>query len=686
MIARAATAHRHVFVGMLCLLVYGVPLLYPPTSAPPGTVPGPEAWLLQRIFPSVPATWVVVRLIALATAALLLSRKAAVFDAGAPSPDATPASDRAQPVAGAVAIGIAVTQLCVSPWAGRFGPMGQFLYLSTLFFPALVLTSPARRWPARWAPDAVLTASVVALWVAMRCMTDVGSARVADVGERWQGWLDILDFVAQRKNLLTDLFDPNVPGVGGVLLFLHGVPWFQLKVLTPTIPLTQLFQFVWLAIGAIGVAALARMGIGARVAPLAAAVFLFAPYTRFFAIFPGPSLAGPLYVTAVALCALVALRRRSESALAALGAAVGIAVTLPTALPVVAFVVAAVAWGLRDAWRDVWRGGVAGLAACATAVVPAFPAVLSSSWWGRHLPWHGSISVLDATLLGQLPLHMGQPADAMVPWRSVDHVVSALLAPFAHPRISTRLWGDTIFDPLGAALIAIGVAVCVRSLRTSVPARVLLVFFVAALSPALFVSPVDVVDIAHAVALPVPAALLAAVGFAAIGRASGTLGTLAVTLAVCLGGTLVFDVVNPRILGASSFGIMHGALSSKDADRAIVLAYAKDFVRPTNMLFIGPISAFGPRPVGYFEYGGGEFPADLTGGGKDLLFWSRGYEQDFDTKTSLCRQWPQATFYEIWDPAHVGRVYAARVSDRAWEPQAPIHRWQSAPCPAARRG
>jgi hypothetical protein len=378
------------------------------------------------------------------------------------------------------------------------------------------------------------------------------------------------------------------------------------------------------------------------------------------------------------------VRRRSESAVAALGAAVGIALALPTAVPVVAFVVAAAAWALRGAWRDLWRGAAAGSAACAAAVLPAFANVLNPTWLRDPSRWDGAISVVDANLLGHLPLRIGH-AGLTIPSRPVDHIVSALLAPFAHPRIATRLWGDAVFDPVGAALIAIGVAVCVRSLRTSVPARMLLLFLFAALCPA-FVSRVDVVDIGHAVTLPVPAALLAAVGFAAV-ASSWPVGervrALAITLAVCVGGTLVFDVVNPRILSASSFGIVFRVLSPNDADRAVVLSYGKTFRQPTAFL-AGPITAFGgPRPVSYLEYEGGDLPAVLTSEGKDLLFWSRGYEQDFDVKTQICRQWPRATLYEVWDPAHVGRVHAARISDHGWEPLPPTDRWQSSPCPAA---
>ena len=81
-------------VGIACLLVYAAPLFYPPASAPLGTVPGPDAWLLQRIFPSVPATWVLVRLVALAAAAFLLTGQAGGLDVVVPCSDAPVRRDR----------------------------------------------------------------------------------------------------------------------------------------------------------------------------------------------------------------------------------------------------------------------------------------------------------------------------------------------------------------------------------------------------------------------------------------------------------------------------------------------------------------------------------------------------------------------------------------------------------------
>jgi hypothetical protein len=343
-------------------------------------------------------------------------------------------------------------------------------------------------------------------------------------------------------------------------------------------------------------------------------------------------------------------------------------------------------WSLRASWRGLWVGSLVALASFVAAVVPALPEVFTPTEIGHHFRWDGLISIIDGNLLGQLPLRAAPPAWANVSQRPFDIVVAALLAPFAHPRLAIRLWGDAIYDPLGAILIAVGLVACVRCALTSAVARVLLLVVLATLGPA-FVSPVDVVDIVHAVALPVPVAVLAAVGFAAVlrlapGRIAGRGATIAAAVAISLGGTILFDVVNPRILGTSAFGIMFRVLQPEAAGRVVVLAYGEGFVRPTKTLFTGPITAFGgPRPVGYLPYDGGELPAaGLAAEGKDLLFWSHGYDQDFDMRAAICSQWPEATLYEIWDEARVSRVHAARVGPAAWEPAGAEGRWRSVAC------
>jgi hypothetical protein len=562
-----------------------------------------------------------------------------------------------------------------------------------LLVPALLLALP-KSLPVQWRHPhwwrGFPLAAVILLWTVLRLVSDLNSPRVAQVIDGWRGVVAIATFVKQSKNFLTDPFDPNLPGVGSAMLFLQGVPLFQSGIVSLSFRWLQIIQILWIAASAAGVGVLARMLVGPGVSLIAVAVFLFAPYTRFVSLFPGPFLVGPIYSTAIALCALAACRRRSEAALAALGAVSGIAITYPGMVPTVALFVALTVWHLRGCWRSLWVGWAAALASFAAAVVPAVPNVLRPGPTMGHLRWDGALELIDPALLGQLALRSFSPLRTAMVSRPFDIVAAAVIAPFAHPRMSVRLWGDAIFDPVGAVLMAIGLVACVRAALGSSAARVLLLFFVAALCPA-FVSPVNVVDIAHAVVLPVPAAVLAAAGFAAVQRQLGwkcgrrSLTALTVA-AICLGGTVLFDMVNLRILSGSSLEIMFRALQADAADRVVVLNYPKnfrsDYMLDLRRIYTESIAAFAQeRPVGYLEYGGGQFPvSELAAEGKDLLFWSPGLDQDIRVTDAVCTQWPGATVYEISDEARLGRVYAARVGSLGWEPRCPAGRWRSWNC------
>ena len=679
-------------VALVLTVAYAAPLFVPPATPALGVPTPPDAWLLTRIFPGVPAWWVGVRLAALAAAAVLL--------AWSPWPAAACAVPAAPvvPAAPAVrwsAVGLAALHLALAPFAAGLGPGGQLGYLALLAVPAAVLAwgEGLVRVPraAAWAA-ALPTAVVIAVWAGMRLVTDLGSPRAADVVDGWRGFLDTARAFHEGQNVLTDLYDPKLPGVSGILFVLHGVPFFQAGLAAFSLPAVQVFQIASVAATAVLVALLAAVLLSPAVAALAAAVFLFAPFTRFVTFFPGPFVAGPLYAVLVALAALLAVRRRSAAGLAALGAAGGLALGYPGVVPIAGVV------GVWALWRSFRPGGdrgadlaslvpgvVAGLLSLVAVVLPAVPKVFTPSRMGSHFRWDGLISVIDAGLLGQIPVAATPAAYEGVMQRPLDIVASALLAPFANARVAIRLWGDALFDPAGAVLLAVGLVACVRAFRSAWLARALLVTYGIVLAPA-FVSPVDVANVAYAVVLPVAGALLAAAGAQVLAGEAPTKvarGWLAAALAaVVAGGAVLFDVVNPRVLPASSFGTMFEVTEAAALDRVVVLGYGPGFVRPTKTLYTGPITAFaGRRPVGYLEYDAGPLPAaELAAERKDLIFWSHGYDRDVPIAAAICATWPAATLFEIRDRAGLGRVHAARVADVPWEPRAEAGRWQARGC------
>jgi hypothetical protein len=689
----ATRSRVHLGCAAVLAAVYAVPLFCPPGPAMPASTPG--AGMLARLFPGVPPLWVAVRLAALALAAVLLgwAPGAAPHEPFAERCPQDPFPTRRTPRG--LALGVAVLQLFVAPWAAHLGPAGQAAYLPLLFAPAALLAlsrpGPARQHARGGWHGPLATGALIALWVAMRLATDLGTARASDAVDGWRGIFGLVRFDAHRQNLLTDLWDPDLPGLGAIPLFFMGAPVFLTGLLPFDLHTAQVFEIAWLAATAAGIGVLARTVVGPKAAPIAVAVFLFAPYTRFVAVLPGPFLAGSLYATALALAALAAHRRRSEAGLAALGALSGMALTFPAVIPVAFFLDVVTLWTLRRHWRRIWVGGAAGLAVFLAVLVPAVPKVLAVTRMGQHLGAHGSATLLEPALLGQAPVGTFALARTTMVPHPVEIVGAALVEAFVNPRTPIRLWGDAIFDPLGTVLLAVGLVAALRRVGGSAAARFQVLLFVVALSPA-FVSPVDRVDIVHAAALPVPVALLAALGFDVVGRkvavaslrARSVPSATAAVVLIAAGGTLLFDVVNPRILPASAPGIMFQALGRQDTGRVVVLDYPSDYAIDVRWLFTGILSAYGGlAPVGYLRYDGRALPGpDLTAEGTDLLFWSPGLEADLHVREAVCHEWPGATLYEIRDEAGLGRTLAARIGDAPWMPALPAPRWQARACHA----
>jgi hypothetical protein len=183
-------------------------------------------------------------------------------------------------------------------------------------------------------------------------------------------------------------------------------------------------------------------------------------------------------------------------------------------------------------------------------------------WLGGPLP----VGVpLQQVLAQGLPVDRG--------WLLVP--AGALLSPFAIPRWPLRQWGDTLFEPFSAALAAIGLLVCLRFALRDRTSLCLLLFLAAALVPG-FVSSYDRASIFRQLGAPSPVVLLAAVGFTStlsiVPRAARRWTVLVTAVAVAISGMLIFDVINVRILGMSSLGLMVRSVDDADLGR-VVIAY-----------------------------------------------------------------------------------------------------------------
>src|SRR5262249_18489337 len=147
------------------------------------------------------------------------------------------------------ALGVAAVHAASAPWAFELEPTGQHLYLLALLVPGFVLAVSelaAVPWRAiRWGRGAV-PAAVILVWVVARLLGDVYSPRAADTVDGWQGFVALLRFVPPTTNVLTELMDPGLPGLGAVPLVFDGLPLFRAGVVAPSFQVVQVLKIVWL--------------------------------------------------------------------------------------------------------------------------------------------------------------------------------------------------------------------------------------------------------------------------------------------------------------------------------------------------------------------------------------------------------------------------------------------------------
>jgi hypothetical protein len=548
----------------------------------------------------------------------------------------------------------------LAPRAAAFPVAGQVAYLAGLFVPAALLLVPDGRAPMTWPRLAWLApvGAVVALWVGLRLLVDAHSTRAAHVIDTWRTALALATFLGGPGNYVTGGVDPEMPGVPATPLVVLGLPLVQAGLAPLTFTAVRLMHLCTVAATGAAVALAARRLLGGG-ATIAVAVFLFAPLVRFMAATAGPYAVSSTYAVLIVLAAIAAWRRGSDAALAALGGLCGLAVVHPGLGPTAIAGAAIGAAGGRG-HRVPWTTVATAIAAFVAAAWPHVPAALASA--------------LDA-------------ARSLLDGHAAATLGEVLRSPFAVARTPGRLWGDTLFDPIGAVLLATGLVACLRAAGRSPAATILVLLLAAALLPAL-VTTAEHPVLLRAFVLPVPGALLAAAGFQSLRRGLAPRGARrlagAIVAATCVAGTIVFDVVNPRILGTSALALVFQAAGGADAPRAVLLDDATELGPDVRLLARGPMTAIdGERPIAYVRYGNGALP-DLAAHGDDLLFWSPEVERTVQMSDVVCSQWPAATLYRIGDDERL--VLAARIGGAPWQPAMPADAWRTGNCAAPPRG
>jgi len=674
------------------LLAYAVPLLGPPTVGT--TAGGAEAGLLARLYPGLPAGWITMRLMFLAAAAALAAWAGGQPRSRAASADGSAAwLDPATPFQAAALATAGMLAAC-GPMIARMAPAAQSFYVLALALPAVVLALGAppatahtragggqdlRSALSQRSPWLLASVAVIVLWLVLRIPAAAGSARSADLVDLWQGFEQFLRFTSQTPDLTADSV---VVGTSPAIVF-EGAPLLRAVGAGASTGWLQVVHGLWAAATALAVAALTAVLVQPAMAPVAAAAFLFSPAVLLVPLAPGALFLPPLLVAALAATLIQATVRRSPAAMVAAATVAGLALAVPPLIvPALLAVLVLAVLAIRRP-RPPGRAVAASVLCLLAAAIPALPeaAALQTAIL-EFLGPQAQLAVMTDLLLGQQGLLVSTELAASAQRYPLDAPFGALLAPFAWSRTAVRLVGDSLLDPLGAGLAAVGLAVCLRGLRRDRVARLLVLGLLACLLPG-FVSAVGRPSLTAVVAATVPLAVLAAAGLRSL---AGSLGageegalhaTVAtVTVAIVAGGLFLFDVVGPRILPRSAIGLAISAVGPDSLDRATLLTYHPDQARWLHTPTIA--SNVPPRPLRRLAYDG---PGSLEGANDEHLYlWSPALEEDALVSTALCRQWPEAALYTLVDRTGRSRCLAASPAGADWEPSLPAGRWSVHAC------
>jgi len=663
----------------IVLALFGVYALgtYCPPAATPLVPFAFGAGLTERVFPGVPGWWVWTRLAALAAGAVIAV-------AGAPRGCGVRAGRRRDAVeaprpATWVAAGVALA-LCA--WATRAAHMArpeQLALIGALALPTLLVLVTTRTSPPRMPGRGLGTVlALVGLWALAWMPIAWRSPWIASLVDG----SSVLGMLARTRdqsyNLLVDTIRP---GQSSAFLVLQGAGLIDWLDVTPTITFIQGLHTAWNVVCAVLLAVAAMRLVAAPTAPVAAATYLAAPIVMAQTFFMGPQYIGQLLAVSLVLCALAIHRRRSAVATAAAGLATGLMATLASLMAIayagMAFVVV-----LAVRARVPAAAIVAAVATFVACIVPVVPSLLTlPSLYAFYNSGTAEWATMQNAFFGQLDPDYVRFQLTAVSARPFDALIGSLLAPFAVPRTGLRLWGDVFFDPLGAALAAVGIAYCLR--ERTVASWALLGLLVLATAPG-GMSSYDRASLMRLPAVPVPVVLLAAVGFRVlVTRFAPATAVrpvaLGLSLLVLASGWLVMAVVNPRILPRSATGITLEAVRGTDVPDALVLVpYGWDPQSSPTFL-----EMLAPTPMRWAPYRTADDLArpDVVGAAS-LLFWSPGLEERAGVAAGVCARWPAARLYVMTDAAGLSRSFAATTDGRPWEPAVPAWRWTALPCPA----
>jgi hypothetical protein len=502
-----------------------------------------------------------------------------------------------------------------------------------------------------------LVALLVLGWLATRWPLGLKSSRVADMVDGWDGFFCLARAASVDFNLLTDTC---YPGYTALPLIAQGAGILGTGILPLSLESVQAAHLFGIAAAAIGLAWTTASLIDVRVAPVAAATFLFAPITMMGSMWTAGSSVFGVYTVALLVALRTFERSRSPAALVGLALVAGVALRCPP-LPII---VALATWRVFDTIRSDATVPRSALATAAATFLAAFlPGLSGVASLGDAVASYGggagSWVTMEAALFGQISPARAEAAIGAHPTAALDGPLSLLLSAFFTPRTALRLWGDALLDPLGALLAACGVAVAMKTVWRRGLGRFLLLLLASAMVPGLL-SSYDRPSLLRVSAAVVPLAMLSASGLATVWprlfpRVGLELAAASAAGAIAVGGTLLFDVINPGILARAPLAIVLDALDpAQDPTRVVVLEevhWKPDYVRPSAVqLPTKPIRVWSVRDLEAL---------DGSSASVELLFWSPGEEETYAVSRSICRRQAHATLFSLSDAAGISTVFGA---------------------------
>lgn len=652
--------------------------LTPPGPSPLAPPPFDASWT-DRVFPGVPAAWVWWRLGAwLACIAAAAWATAGRWHEGAREPTPPLAAGNR------MLLGFLLLWTAAQAVVGVFGPplprAIELAYIAALAVPAVAMRLAERgtRRPRQRRsvhPAWVLVGLMIAAWTIYRASWS-GNAYRVPTGTDYAMAFEYLQRTLQPDFSL--LAGSQNPGFTAMLSVLQGPVVFGIRPDELRLGHMQIVQILWAGVTAGMLARWSTRAFGVWSAPVVVASFLASTAVAMTTIFVAALFLGPLLATALALLWQRIEAQGAPWAILAFATIAGSCFTHPSLYPTGALALAALAghwWASPDRRHPLWMVAALSLLAVLAPVLMSFGPLerFGGTYFEAKQMWSG----MEAAAFGMIPpslleFHLQTGRTSVF-----DLVTGMLLAPGLTPRTAMRATADGWFDPIGAALVALGLGAVLGNLRRSRGARAVGLFLAVTIVPG-FISSYDRPSVTRALALPATLAILAGLGAAWSLRlvaprwAGWWSGCIAVA---CFGiGTAVFDILQPKLLPAAGLStILENVDAGPSCRPAALIGW------PGDAMFDELYATQVPRcPLTILEPGA--LTEKLAQRDGRILYWRPNLEDEIDVRRQICLVDGQQRIFTLWDRPGTIPAFAAALGDAAWEPELPVERWRETTC------